>query len=190
MSAIPYYWVNPKNNRAYWRPNRRMMLLGFGSVALGLAGPDAEAEAQGWNERWQQARKEDPVALGIRAARCEDPPQYVYFLRIDERIKIGTSKHAFARIAEIAAGAHARPRQAVVVIGNQRDEKRLHTRFRAYRTHGEWFVASKPILLTMSRCVAAGRVIHDGDGGTECDLESNHFENRVKTAFTLSELTR
>ena len=161
MTKIPYYWV--KSGRAYWRPNKRMMSLGFGCVSLGIAGAEAEEQAQLWNARWQAQRK-DPDEISKRRLRIVEggDAAYVYFLQIADRIKIGSSRSPLTRIQRIAAGSHSRPARVLVVAGNRADEKRLHTRFKAYHTNGEWFVASHPLLLTISRCAMAGQVVHDG----------------------------
>lgn len=166
MSTIPYYWINPKG-RAYWRPNKRMRSLGFGCVSLGIAGEEAEQEARSWNARWQQVRKEDPASLGARGAdQAPGKPStqhYIYFLQIGDRIKIGISHRPLKRLDALAYAAPSAIKRAVIVTGSRNDERRLHDRFKAYRTRGEWFVLSRPILLTMTRCAAAGHVVHDGD---------------------------
>jgi hypothetical protein len=160
---IPYYWISPKNGRAYWRPNKRMMQIGFGCVSLGPAGEDAEQQARIWNARWLKARSEETAGL----RRCDRArpraDEFVYFLQVGDRIKIGISRRPMKRLSAIVGAAPAPLKRIVVVIGNRTDESRLHQRFKAYRTGGEWFVASKPILLSMSRCAALGQVVHDGE---------------------------
>lgn len=193
MSPVPYYWVNPKNNRAYWKPNKRMMGHGFGSVALGYAGPEAEALAQQWTERHRAARREDPLALGARLSSRTDEQQYVYFLQVTDRIKIGASKRPFLRLQDLAAGAHGPVGRVVVVRGTPRDEKRLHDRFSAYRSGGEWFVASRPLILTMGRCASAGVVVHDGtDGASGVESHRVKESNREgeKVPKSLKKLAR
>lgn len=174
MNGIPYYWINLKNNRAYWRPNKRMKALGFGVVALGDAGPGAEASAREWNEKWQEARSEERKPLGNRCSEPTNGFQFVYFLHVGDRVKIGTSKRPFLRQQEIVAGHAARLQRAVIVAGTQHDEYRLHKRFAAYRSGGEWFVASRPLILTMTRSAAAGTVVHDGETEQVEHQESNH----------------
>lgn len=157
---IPYYYVTPKNGRAYWRPNKRMMSLGFGCVALGDAGESAEEQARAWNTKWQTVRRENKAAACARIERAASR-QFVYFLQIGDRVKIGTSSKPLIRVREIAASLPGPVKRVVIVEGGRRDELRLHDRFKAYRTGGEWFVASRPILLTIGRCASAGVVIHD-----------------------------
>ena len=181
MSVVPYYWVNPKNGRAYWRPNRRGMELGFTCVSLGQAGTEAERTASEWNAKLRVAREEDAAALGAKrpAARSERP-QFVYFLQVGDRIKIGSSRRPFIRLQGLASALPERARRAIIVAGTRSDEMRLHARFVAYRTGGEWFVASRPLILTIGRCAMAGQVIHDGNGTeAETRVESPRFKSQI-----------
>jgi hypothetical protein len=52
---IPYYTIIA--GRGYWRPTRKMRVLGFQIVRCGPDGPDAWALAAEWNGRWQAVRK-------------------------------------------------------------------------------------------------------------------------------------
>lgn len=177
---IPYYYVSPKNGRAYWRPNKRMMRVGFGCVALGPAGEEAEQEARGWNVRWQKARTEDVLALGKRALGPPSKDQFIYFLQLGDRVKIGVSHRPIRRLGDLTGSASASLKRLVVVIGSRNDERLLHQRFKSYRTGGEWFVASRPLLLAMSRCAAAGHIVHEGEPERNGLTESNQiqFESR------------
>lgn len=164
MKRIPYYWVNPKNNRAFWKGNKLMASRGFGCVALGDAGPETERRAMELTERYRAYRKEDALALGARRIQQDgDTLQFVYFLHVGDRIKIGTSRKPWRRLQTIAGSMPGRVKRLIVVAGTKRDEKRLHDRFVAYRDNGEWFVASKPLILTIGRCAMAGQIVHDGD---------------------------
>uniref|UniRef100_E6VFI6 Bacteriophage T5 Orf172 DNA-binding domain-containing protein n=1 Tax=Rhodopseudomonas palustris (strain DX-1) TaxID=652103 RepID=E6VFI6_RHOPX len=176
---IPYYYVTPKNGRAYWRPNKRMMTLGFRCVALGDAGEAAEEQARAWNAKWQIARKQDPSALGIRADQERRAArQYVYFLQVSDRVKIGTSSKPLRRIQDITASLPAPARRIVIVEGTVTDERRLHERFKAYRTGGEWFVATRPVALAIGRCASAGMVVHDGNEEGAKSRSIGNFESK------------
>jgi hypothetical protein len=59
---IKYYIVKP-SGRAYWRPTKRMRLLGFFLVPLGMHGPEAWSLAEKWNKRWQAVRKGETPPL-------------------------------------------------------------------------------------------------------------------------------
>ena len=63
---IPYYTVIA--GRGYWRPTRKMRVLGFQIVRCGTDGPEAWALAAEWNKRWQAVRKGDAPALVISTA--------------------------------------------------------------------------------------------------------------------------
>lgn len=169
MSGIPYYWIS-KAGRAYWRPNKRMNALGFAEIPLGPAGPEAEERARVWYARWQafrvtpEAKSFPPISRSkTKTRRRARGVSYVYFLQVDHRIKIGTSDKPLSRLQDLAGGAHGRYSRIVVVPGTPADERRLHKRFASYRTNGEWFDVSGEILLSLSRCAIAGRVVHDGD---------------------------
>jgi hypothetical protein len=59
---IAYYFVKP-SGRAYWRPTRKMRLLGFHLVPLGIDGSDAWALAEVWNRKWQAVRRGEAPPL-------------------------------------------------------------------------------------------------------------------------------
>jgi hypothetical protein len=60
------YYVVKKSGRAYWRPTKRMRLVGFRLIPLGMAGPEAWALAEEWNARWQAVRKgEQPFPVNL-----------------------------------------------------------------------------------------------------------------------------
>jgi hypothetical protein len=188
---IPYYWVNPKNARAYWKPNKRAMGLGFGCVSLGKASLEAEERARTLNRQLRNAKHEDPEALGVRAIRRNSDAHHVYFLQLGNLVKIGVSRNPLKRIQTLASAGPGRLKRAVIVVGSRADEKRLHDRFRAYRTSGEWFIASRPVLLTIGRCAAAGIVVHDGvvsvnEGGLGVESDPGFG---VKTEISVNRLT-
>lgn len=191
--SIPYYRVNPKNNRAYWNPNQRMISRGFGCVSLGEAGPEAEQKATEWTAKWHEDRQAEIKALGTRAPGAKPlrarEVQFVYFLGINDRIKIGTSRKPLDRIADIIGFVPGKLNLLVVVAGTRQDEKRLHDRFSMYRTNGEWFVASKPVMLTITRSAAAKHVIHDGSERTEGEAGVGIFRNRESECQTDGEIS-
>lgn len=59
---IKYYFVKP-SGRAYWRPTKKMRVLGFHLVPLGIDGPEAWALAADWNRKWQAVRKGEAPPL-------------------------------------------------------------------------------------------------------------------------------
>ncbi len=66
---IPYYVVPKGKRRGYWRPTPRMKALGFMDIRCGPDGPAAWAIAQAWNERWQRARRGEPVSFAEQERR-------------------------------------------------------------------------------------------------------------------------
>lgn len=166
MAEIPYYRVHRKNNRAYWCPTKRMKARGFEVTALGLDGPEAQEAGRELTARWRSTLKERSGALGPRveapsAQNALRVLSHVYFVRVGERIKIGVSRNAISRVQEIAGHLPYGISHVLIVPGTRQDERRLHERFRRYRTRGEWFRACAALQLTITRCAAAGAVIHD-----------------------------
>jgi hypothetical protein len=158
--GIAYYRV--RLGHGYWSPTKRMKFAGFQHVTLGPDGPEARAEARKWNTRWQEVRKDLPKVNGeqvqhVRASELH----YVYFLRVEDRIKIGFSRRPMSRAAHVATGAPGRMASLVIVRGSRADERQLHLRFAVHRTRGEWFAAARPVLAAMTRSILAGRVVHD-----------------------------
>lgn len=182
-NPILYYRVNPKNNRAYWCPTKSMRRVGFNLVALGFDGPEARDEAQKWNARWHEALKERGPRAMPRDGR--DPPgrSFVYFIQVDDRVKIGVSTRPFTRLKSISGSAHGVMQAVVLVRGTREDEGRMHRRFARYRTNGEWFVASPALQRVMRACVAAGRVIYDDDESEEGTTRPDFLNRRGSRIF-------
>lgn len=180
MGEIPYYRVHRKNNRAYWCPTKRMRARGFEVTALGLDGPEAQAAACELTARWRSTLRERRGVLGRRAeiGEASSAQSHVYFVRVGERIKIGVSRNAIARVQEIAGHLPYGISHVLIVPGDRQDEQRLHERFRHHRTRGEWFKACAAIQLTITRCAAAGKVVHeDAAAGTSGDrVESSSMK--------------
>jgi len=166
LSKIHYYRV--LKGHGYWCPTPTMKAAGFENIKCGPDGPDAHAIAATWNERWQEVRRARKGKAGREAIATGG---FVYFLRFGDRLKIGYSRTPLARTNYLLTVVPGKLDTCLIVAGSRQDEKRLHQRFNAYRQNGEWFVASKPILLTMMRSAMAGSVVHDGDdkaaSGTE-----------------------
>lgn len=169
---IPYYRVS-KKGWAYWCPTRRMRDDGFAVQALGPDGAEAREKAELWNARWQVVRRERRVTLGVRRHERRErpsratPANYVYFLRSGDRVKIGTSRTPASRLADLAIAVSDPVEQILVVRGSRADEKRLHKRFERFRTRGEWFSVSHALQLLITRCAAAGVVVHEPPHGTD-----------------------
>lgn len=75
-----------------------------------------------------------PTSLPVRYASLQLAIQVVYYARIGNRVKIGTSTNLPTRMQVI------RPEEIMVLEAGGFDvEQRRHLQFKALRTHGEWF---------------------------------------------------
>ncbi|UCI23724.1 GIY-YIG nuclease family protein [Mesorhizobium sp. B2-8-5] len=158
---IRYYRVI--KGHGYWCPTPKMKALGLSIVRCGPDGPQAHAIAAEWNERWESLRiaaKKEPASAPIAN---DDARGYVYFLRSGDRIKIGFSTTPLERTSNLRTSMPEDYDLCLILKGTRKDEKRLHSRFGSYRRNGEWFVASRPIRMTIMRSAMAGHVVHDGD---------------------------
>ncbi|MER7115447.1 GIY-YIG nuclease family protein [Saccharomonospora azurea] len=68
-------------------------------------------------------------------------PTYVYVIAYEgtDRIKIGISKNVSARLRELQLSSPYKLTVRWQGIGSWEIEQRLHTRFREYHSHSEWF---------------------------------------------------
>lgn len=67
-------------------------------------------------------------------------PDVVYYMRIGNRVKIGTSANLVERIKSI------NPEELMVTEpGGAKLERQRHSQFEALRTHGEWFELASPL---------------------------------------------
>lgn len=116
---------------------------------------------------WRYVQKPETIpAPGMSARRQRKPPppakgEFVYFLRVGDRIKIGRSTNPGNRISALKTSVPARIEAFVVVRGSPADEKRLHTFLRRFRTNGEWFKATEQVINTMLRCLRFSKVVFE-----------------------------
>lgn len=73
---------------------------------------------------------------------------WVYFMRRERLIKIGTTTNVRRRAAELNATVLAR------CPGSYSEEKQLHAKFAAHRRHGEWFEPA-PELMRLINAIRA-----------------------------------
>lgn len=78
-------------------------------------------------------------------AHLEGGP-HVYFIRTGDHIKIGYSRDASSRLADLQIACPTSLECLHVVEGTKKTEKRFHLRFRKERVRGEWFKVSPRIL--------------------------------------------
>ena len=86
------------------------------------------------------ARSELSRLRGLPAKEERESNQKVYFIRVDDRVKIGFSEYPEERLRHIRA---MNPGAEIVatIPGGLHVEKDLHARFAAYHIEGEWFSA-------------------------------------------------
>jgi hypothetical protein len=87
---------------------------------------------------------------------------FIYFLRAGDFVKIGRSKNWRYRMAGMQVGSPYTIVPLLVLIGDQREEQKLHRRFRASHFRGEWFhlgpAIREYIKESLSLCVAKADV--------------------------------
>jgi len=70
----------------------------------------------------------------------------VYFLKLNEFVKIGFSDDVLKRISQIQTSSPYKIEVMSVIHGDYDKEKELHKLFKQYRASGEWFYLSEEIL--------------------------------------------
>lgn len=103
--------------------------------------------------------KKPPKPLIPRLPRANDG--YIYFLRVEEAVKIGYSATPMARASHLRTGLPVPISAFVAIRGSMRDEKRLHNLLKSSRTHGEWFRATQAIVTLMARAARHGVLMTD-----------------------------
>lgn len=63
----------------------------------------------------------------------------IYFVKCASFVKIGFTRSLSTRLETLAMGLPECPVLLLSKPGNVREERRLHAKFQAYRTHREWF---------------------------------------------------
>ena len=69
----------------------------------------------------------------------------IYFLKANDRIKIGYSHDPSDRIPSIQTSSPYELEVLLIIETNQDEERELHARFRDLRRSGEWFQFDEPI---------------------------------------------
>lgn len=81
-------------------------------------------------------------------AQAKETPGWIYFMRREHLIKIGTTTDLRRRAQQLNAEILAR------TPGSYAEEKRLHHRFASLRRHGEWFEPA-PELMSLINAIRA-----------------------------------
>lgn len=69
----------------------------------------------------------------------------IYFLKANNRVKIGYANDPSKRIPTIQTSSPYDLEVLLIVDGNYDKERELHVKFQEYRESGEWFDLSEPI---------------------------------------------
>ncbi|RUV18275.1 MULTISPECIES: GIY-YIG nuclease family protein [unclassified Mesorhizobium] len=176
MSKIKYYMV--RAGHGYWQPTQRMKQLGFQPLACGPDGPGAWRIAEAANKEWQEARKaqvsgaQDLDALERKADRVG----HIYFICLDDRVKIGYSRKPFSRLADLMTGFARPPQMTVILRGRPRDEKALHQRYAPFRQQGEWFALTATMRREMLRFSSFETIEDALKAGPEPEQSLNGFK--------------
>jgi len=96
--------------------------------------------------------------IGWRQEVAATRSGYVYFLRCQDRIKIGFSKDPFNRINGLRTGLPDAISGFLAVSGIVADEKRLHRQLGRDRVAGERFRPSPELIRVMAQAAAYGRL--------------------------------
>ena len=70
----------------------------------------------------------------------------IYFLKANNRIKIGYTSDPSERMSSIQTSSPYDLEVLLIVDGNQDEERKLHARFSNLRRSGEWFHFGEPIM--------------------------------------------
>ena len=84
------------------------------------------------------ARDEYDESLGFEPMKREErysPPEFVYFIRYRDRVKIGTTTNVIKRLASLPYD------EVLAVVNGGRDvEREWHDKYHQHRDQGEWFI--------------------------------------------------
>lgn len=97
---------------------------------------------------WEILESSIPKALEILGlGAIEEYPEWkeqqkqgnIYFVRGDDKVKIGFSKDVESRIKDLQASSPLELSLLLTIKGTTKTENELHDRFDKYRIRGEWF---------------------------------------------------
>lgn len=151
-----------RDGRPRWVPGRSMREKGAQPQSLKDAAGNylplwnAMLEAHALN-RYHGVREPAPTPPA-EEEQANAKSAFVYFVQVDENVKIGFSSSPFGRAADIGRNGAVPPTMILVVRGTRKDEARLHQMFSEQRLQGEWFAVTRKLHNLMVRCAQAGRV--------------------------------
>ena len=116
------------------------------------------------SQYWRARGGEPPARPGASEGKIALHRQsrgFVYFLRVKNKVKIGSSKSPLNRVEDLHTGLPDDFTSIVIVPGDASDERYLHGVLRKHRQRREWFTAHRDVLQTMFRCARFCRVVKD-----------------------------
>lgn len=162
---MPYFvW---REGRPRWSPGRHLRARGWKAVDLKdadgffltLAG--ALHRAQALNVRASES-KSGTTPPPSRKEKNPREPGFIYFLRVGELVKIGYSNRPTRRLKELRTAMGVEFDAFLAVRGVRADERIIHEALEKHRRHREWFVLAPAVSMLMSRSLAFGRIVHNG----------------------------
>lgn len=112
----------------------------------------------------------------------------VYFLKAENRVKIGFAANPSKRIASIQTSSPFKLDVVLIIDGNFSTEQSVHKTFKEYRLTGEWFEFVDPIKKFIEDNL-------DSDRRYECGFDTSDFQgneqirsHRKNLKLTLREL--
>jgi DNA-binding XRE family transcriptional regulator len=112
----------------------------------------------------------------------------VYFLKAENRIKIGFATNPSKRIASIQTSSPFKLDVVLIIDGNFETEQNLHKMFREYRHTGEWFEFVEPIKKFIEDNLDSDRRYECGFGASELQGNQQILSLRKNLKLTLREL--
>ena len=104
----------------------------------------------------------------------------IYFLKANDRIKIGYSHDPYDRILSIQTSSPYKIEVLLLIDGNRDKERELHTQFRDLRRSGEWFQFDEPLRNYIESNVHRDRKYEFGLGPAD-DFEGNEQIRRLRS---------
>lgn len=153
-----------------WRDGRPRFSPGPELRAAGHKGKDLRHDAGQWFTfaecvAWSAAFAEQDGGGGRARTRARNSGQFkqgqgspnpdtrgfVYFLWVNDRIKIGFTRDPVRRFPQLSTGLGHQPGFVAVVPGTRADEKALHAALAGSRDRGEWFKPTLSVVRTIQR---------------------------------------
>ncbi|MES2367484.1 MAG: GIY-YIG nuclease family protein [Pseudomonadota bacterium] len=85
-------------------------------------------------------------------------PEYVYFIKALDAIKVGWSRRPHIRCAELQCKVPVRLELFCKILGGRKEEKLFHKAFKRYRRWGEWYSAEKAVMDTIYHCLITNKI--------------------------------